>query len=249
MASILDRTPRGHDSGMFRGAGFHTTYRAIVVAVSEIPPASHAHWPLATTNDHLQPLPRGESCNATTAHLHKHDSNQISSSRRPAKCRQYDSGADGRDEKDHAPCSSCQPADEMHVGEGNKRNIWRPRSLSARTPQHAGPGIAAHEHTHTHFLSLSLSLSCREAAEPLSFLPLELNPAQPMPQGREAPSKSLSLRRKPRESVHRRQLNPSSTQTKAIVRNQVREYEVERMERSTGSKHPCGSLRAHKPMT
>lgn len=195
--------PTGHHGATtlayFRGVVFHTMYRIVMFTFSKIPPASRAHWPLTTTNNHLRPLPRGESCNTTTAYLHKHDSNQIFSSRRPTKYRRYDSGAGGRDEKDHAPCSSCQPGElDAHVDEGDKRYIRRPRSLSARTPEHAGPGTAAHE----------LSLSCREAAEPVSFLPLELNPAQPIPQGREAPPTSLSLRREPRESVHRRQPYP-----------------------------------------
>lgn len=92
----------------FRGAVFHIMYHIVM-----LPSARYHLRPMLTgplrMENHLRPLPRGESCNATNAYLHKHDSNENSGSRRPTKCRLYDSGPDGRDNKDHAPCSSCQP--------------------------------------------------------------------------------------------------------------------------------------------
>lgn len=140
-------------------------------------------------------------------------------------------GAGRRDEKDHAPCSSCQPGGlDAHVDEGDKRYIRRPRSLSARASELAGPETAARELSRV-----------REAAEPVSFLPLELNPAQPIPQGREAPPTSLSLRREPRESVHRRQLYPSSTQTKLLLET---EFECMRLNEWSEPKPPSTRVAA-----
>lgn len=215
----------------------------VMLSVSEIPSASHAHWPLATTNNHLRPLPRGESCNTTTAYLHKHDSRTrypVHGDRPSAENMTRSLAAVTRRTMRHAPASRQTRCTSTR---GDKRNIRRPRSLSVRTPEHAGPaGTAAHE----------LSLSCRGGGGTALIF---ASGAEPSTAHRPRPRSPLD---KPQLATQATRISPPAstislvdTKQKLLLETEFESMRLNEWERSTSSKQPVWQLESTQaqPMT